>query len=187
MKLNLGCGYEHLEGWVNVDSSPVCGPDQVFDVESFPWPWPDNSAEAVRFHHSLEHMGAETQVFLRLMQELYRVCAPGAVVQVTVPDPRSDNFLGDPTHVRPVSPQMLELFDRQKNDEAKAKGWSNTPLAHYLDVDFALRSVVPILQEPYAGQLRRGEVTQEDLNRLVHSHNNVVGEWRMELVARKGP
>src|SRR5438045_1861977 len=129
MKLNLGCGRRKLEGFVNVDAAAECGPDLVFDVESFPWPWADSSIDEVRFIHSLEHMGADPKVFLKLMQELYRVCRPGAQVHIAAPHPRSDAFIGDPTHVRIVTPQVMQLFSRELNDEWEARGVPNTPLA----------------------------------------------------------
>jgi predicted SAM-dependent methyltransferase len=185
MKLNLGCGYNRQEGFVNVDASPACGPDEVVDLEAFPWPWPDNSAEVAVFHHSLEHMGGDPKVFLRLMQELYRVCAPGARVVIVVPHPRSDNFLGDPTHVRPITPQMLTLFDRELNDEWKAKGYSNTPLAHYLGVDFHVEKHHIVVNASYQRRMQAGELTADELSTMLRTQYNIADEIRIELSVRK--
>ena len=41
MKLNLGCGHDHKEGYVNVDVSDLGNPDMVVDLEVTPWPWED--------------------------------------------------------------------------------------------------------------------------------------------------
>lgn len=185
MKLNMGCGRNKHAGYVNVDSAPASEPDVLFDLETFPWPWPDGAAEEVVFNHSLEHMGGDPKVFLRLMQELYRICAPGAVVRINVPHPRHDDFIGDPTHVRPITPQMLTLFDRELNDRWRAGGFSNTPLAHYLGVDFRLTTRGLILDEPYLTQLQRGEVSEAQVLEWERQRNNVVREFRIELVARK--
>ena len=185
MKLNLGCGQHRVEGYVNVDAAVACGPDQVVDLEAFPWPWPDDSVEAVLFHHSLEHLGAQADVFVGVMKELYRVCAPGAVVRVVAPHPRHDDYLGDPTHVRPILPQMFQLFDRRLNEKWKTTQAAGSPLAIYAGVDFETTSTRFVLEEPYAGELRRGELTDAAVARLMRSHNNVVREVQVELRARK--
>ena len=185
MKLNLGCGHNKQPGFVNVDAAAACQPDEVVDLEAFPWPWPDDSAELVLFHHSLEHLGGDPKVFLRLMQELYRVCAPDARVLIHAPHPRSDNYIGDPTHVRIITPQVLSLFDRQRNDEWQAKGQANSPLAHYTGVDFKIEGASLVLQEPYASDLNSGALSQADVSRLERTHYNVGDEWRITLIARK--
>jgi hypothetical protein len=171
MKLNLGCGNHKVEGFVNVDAAPECAPDQLVDLEAFPWPWPDDSVEAALFHHSLEHMGADARVFVGVMTELYRVCAPDAVVRVVAPHPRHDSFLGDPTHVRPILPQMFQLFDRRLNEKWKATAAANTPLAIYAGLDFETTSVRHVLEEPYAGQFDRKELTGDDVAWLMRTHN----------------
>lgn len=186
MKFNMGSGQNPMAGYVNVDSSAVAGPDQVFDLEQTPWPWSDNCAEEVIFNHSLEHMGATAAGFFAIIRELYRICAPGAVVRITVPHPRHDNFIGDPTHVRIVTPQVMSLFDRASNDQWKAAGASNSPLGHYLDVDFVLESVVTVLDEPHISQFQSGAITQAEVIHRLRSQNNVATEFKMVLRARKG-
>ena len=38
MRLNLGCGRKRMTGWVNVDKVRLYQPDQIVDLERFPWP-----------------------------------------------------------------------------------------------------------------------------------------------------
>ena len=78
LKFNMGCGQNRRAGFINVDAAAASQPDEVVDLEATPWPWPDNCADEVWFVHSLEHMGADAKVFLAIMIELYRICAPGA-------------------------------------------------------------------------------------------------------------
>ena len=113
MKLNMGCGLNKKEGYTNVDKSAACGPDVELDLEVFPWPFKANEAEEVIFNHSLEHMGETTDVFLGILKELYRICKPRAKIFIFVPHPRHDDFLGDPTHVRVITPQLLSLFSKK--------------------------------------------------------------------------
>ena len=185
MKLNMGCGHNRREGYVNVDAAAACRPDEVWDLERTPWPWPDDSATEVSFIHALEHMGGDPKVFLAIMVELYRVCAPGARVVIAVPHPRHDDFLNDPTHVRPITPQMLSLFDRALNDEWKAKGAANSPLAHYTGVNFRIVERTVLLDEPYASDAREGRIAGEAIAQLIRERNNVAREFRIVLEAVK--
>jgi len=185
MKLNMGCGHNKIPDYVNVDLSPACEPDVVCDLEVLPWPWDDDSVDAVRFNHSLEHIGQDARVFLGMMKELYRVCRNGAQIEINVPHPRHDNFITDPTHVRIITPETLRMFDREANDEWKRIGASNTPLAHYLDVDFKIARCTYKLSEPYSSQFNRGELTEETIQSIGRDLNNVFEEYRILAVARK--
>ena len=115
MRLNLGCGFRKMAGWVNVDKVASSQPDQVVDLESFPWPWRDDEVEEVTLSHVLEHLGAQPDVYIGVMKELWRVCRNGATVNIVVPDPRHDFFIADPTHVRPITAMGLSLFSRKAN------------------------------------------------------------------------
>lgn len=181
MRLNLGSGLDRREGWLNVDKAAAASPDQVADLERFPWPWPDDSVDEALFRHSLEHLGGDPEVYLGIFRELWRVCRDGAIVRIVAPHPRHDTFLSDPTHVRPITPQGLELFSRRKNLEWREKGLPNTPLALYLGVDFELVSVNMTPDEPWRGRLERREITPKDLAQAMRLHNNVIIEMTVEL------
>lgn len=185
MRLNLGCGNHKLQGWVNVDKEPACAPDQVVDLEKLPWPWPDDAAEEALFHHSLEHLGASTEIYLGIIKELYRVCRDGAKVTITVPHPRHDHFLDDPTHVRPVTAGGLEMFSQAKNREWQAKGVANTPLALYLGVDFAVMSVNMRPDPAWAEKFLSGKFTKQQMREAELTHNNVVTAITVVLQAVK--
>jgi SAM-dependent methyltransferase len=181
MQLNLGCGYRKLDGWVNVDHAAACNPDQLLDLEQTPWPFADNSADTIMLNHVLEHLGGHPPVFLAIMKELYRVCRHGAKVFINVPHPRHDDFINDPTHVRPITPVLMTLFSQRQNRYWKEVGGANSPLAFYLDVDFELAGVNQVLDPRYADAYSRGQITQDQLEELVKSYNNVVREYEITL------
>lgn len=185
MKLNLGCGHERLEGWVNVDKAGE--PEVRCDLEQFPWPWGDSTVSEVRLHHVLEHLGETTAVYLGVLKELYRVCADGARVHITVPHPRHDDFLIDPTHVRPILAESFQLLSKRRCLDWKARGVANTPLALYLDVDFEVEQASHTLDPLWQAQLASGKMKPEELSAMAQQVNNVIKQTDVELRVVKPP
>jgi len=185
MKLNLGCGFRHPNGFVNVDSSEECKPDRVVDLETLPWPFEDDGAEEVLMSHVLEHLGQDPKVFGGIIKELYRVCEDGALVTIIVPFPRHDLFLIDPTHVRALLPETFQLLSKKMNLEWRDRGVSNTPLALYLDVDFEIESVSLDLDQLWKNKLAQGKATPDDVADALISQNNVVEQFQVALRVRK--
>jgi hypothetical protein len=183
MKLNLGCGSRHLPGYCNVDKHGEA--DQHWDLETFPWPWADNSVDEINMSHVLEHLGQQPQTFIRIMQEMYRVCRDGASVHVVVPHPRHDHFIIDPTHVRPILPDTLEMFSRAVNLQWQRAGASNTPLALYHNVDFEVVSVRKDLEEPYRTMFDQKQIPAEEVQRLELALFNVVSQIDIVLRVNK--
>ena len=185
MRLNLGCGPNKIEGFLNVDREAACDPDAIVDLETFPWPFETDSAEEVVLNHALEHLGETTGTYFAILKELYRVCAPGAEIRITVPHPRHDDFLADPTHVRPILPEQMQLLSKKTNKELSDAGFANTPLGIYLDIDFEVESVQVVPDEPWLTKLRSGEISADALADLARHQNNIIKEIRMVLRAVK--
>lgn len=185
MKINMGCGFNKLAGYTNIDKYPACELDIQMDLEVFPWKLNTNEADEAIFNHSLEHMGATSEIFLNIIKELYRVCKPNARINIIVPHPRHDNFLNDPTHVRIITPEIFTLFSKKLNQHWKEIGTSNTPLGFYLDVDFEIKNVKQALEKKYLDQLTQKVISEEQLSEFVYEKNNVIVETHIELCVIK--
>ena len=179
LKLNLGCGSDIQHGYLNVDK--YGHPDLAWDLEQFPWPWENNSIEEIKLSHVLEHLGANTDIYINLIKEIYRVSIPNANIFIRVPHPRHDDFLHDPTHVRPITPDGLALFSRKLNKLWMDNGASNTPLGVIHDVDFEIINVNNILDEPWSSQLNNGQINPEQLTQASRQFNNVIKEYQIVL------
>jgi len=185
LRLNLGCGNRKLLGFLNVDKFAACAPDQQVDLEALPWPWADESVAEVAMIHVLEHLGAQPDLYLGILKELWRVCRHGAEVRIVVPHPRHDTYLNDPTHVRPVTRDGLLMFSRAANLEWQAKGAANTPLGLYLGIDFELVSTAHDLDDRWQKRLQAGEISKENVFEALLRENNVVRQSTFILRAVK--
>jgi hypothetical protein len=183
LRLNLGSGQHPKPGYVNVDKFGT--PDVKCDLETFPWPWPDSSVDEVRLHHVLEHLGESVAAFFGIIKELYRVCKDRASVFIVVPHPRHDDFLGDPTHVRPFMPDSFYLYSKEVNQTWQKSGFSNSPLGLYLDVDFTVAALQLELAQPWLDKWKSKELTDEQVTEAMQKFNNVVKTIRVQWTVIK--
>jgi hypothetical protein len=185
LRLNLGCGMDRRDGWVNVDRFGT--PDLRHDLEVVPWPWPDDSVREIMLNHVLEHLGRDTNVYLDIWKEIYRVCQDGATIRITVPHHRHEYFYNDPTHVRVVTADGMTLFSQRLNRECIAKGYSNTPLGVYLGIDF---DIVDVKHQPSQLWHRVNAHSPTDAQIMMEQsalYNNVIEEVQILLRAVKPP
>lgn len=186
IKLHLGCGNKKISGFVNVDKFPTDACDLTVDLEDLPWPWEDNSVDEIKMVHVLEHIGQSSETYLGIIKELHRVCANDAVIEIHVPHPRHDNFIGDPTHVRAITPQSLSLFNKELNDQWKAGGISAaTTLAHFMDVDLRIIECQTILDPYWMNKYTSGEVSIQEIDQAARQYNNVISEWHIKIISKK--
>jgi hypothetical protein len=185
MLLNLGCGYNKRSGYLNVDSSSVCNPDLVLDMEITPWPWQDNSVDEIRLDHVLEHVGKDPKTYLAVWKEIWRISKPGTQIFITVPHWRHDNFVHDPTHVRPITPIGIAMFDHQRNLEDLKNGGQETKLGFMTGIDIGIKHIeyeyVPEIQQALAA----GLVSKEKVQSLMDHENNVCQEIKITAVVVK--
>ena len=185
MRLNLGCGLDRRIGYINVDNQPLCEPDTLADLEVFPWPFETSTASEILLVHVLEHLGERRETYLQIIQEIYRVSAPGAVIVITVPHPRHDDFLMDPTHVRPIIANQFFMFSKKKTRGWRNEGAANTPLADILNVDFDVLGVQSVPDDFWFAKLQTGEISSEDLALKAQNQVNIIKEVTIQLRAVK--
>lgn len=87
MKLNLGCGRDVRQGYVNVDLNPGPGVDQISDLSLIArrhWPWSAGTIDEIIMHDFLEHFPYRKTD--QLLQEAWRILKSGGTIDVQVPD-----------------------------------------------------------------------------------------------------
>jgi SAM-dependent methyltransferase len=168
-KLNVGCGRDIREGYVNIDGSDLPGVDFQVDLDACgttPLPLPDSHFEELEMIHVLEHLKNP----LPLMQELYRVAAPGARLMVKVPHAGHDDAWIDPTHVRAITPQTFAYFGQPK----------------YVDFDYGYtgdwrvdRCDLIVLRDVF------DKIGRDRVREAVFLYRNVAKEIIVDLIAEK--
>ena len=107
-KLALGCGDNfHGSDWVHLDISSLEHVDVTYDLEQGSLPFEDNSFKQVRAVHVLEHLTQDALV--SILEEIDRVCVPGAKVKIVLPHFLSWNA-ADLDHYRAGSKKTFVQF-----------------------------------------------------------------------------
>ena len=84
MKLNLGCGDDIKEGYINVDFRKTSAVVLECDLSKRPWPFDDESADEILMLDFLEHFGWNHTD--DILTEAWRILKPGASLVIQVPD-----------------------------------------------------------------------------------------------------
>ena len=90
--LHLGCGTVQPRAWHNVDVVGGVSPDEVVDLNEYPWPWPDASFRRIVAEHVFEHLDDME----RALREAARVLEPGGALRMMLP--MGVNAIADPDH-----------------------------------------------------------------------------------------
>ena len=109
-KLNLGCGLDVREGWVNLDSCALPGVDVVHDIEKLPLPFDDETFGCILAKDVLEHVE-----YIEILKDLSRILSSGGKLNIQVPHFSSVANYIDPTHKKRFSIQTFEFFIQDSN------------------------------------------------------------------------
>jgi predicted SAM-dependent methyltransferase len=83
MKLHLGCGSKHIEGFTNIDIRYLPGVDEINHVR-FLRNYKENSIDLIYACHVLEHFGRWE--YESVLTRWFELLKPGGVLRLAVPD-----------------------------------------------------------------------------------------------------
>jgi ubiquinone/menaquinone biosynthesis C-methylase UbiE len=112
--IDIGCGERKYPGALGIDIVPLKTVEVLADANCG-LPFRADSVDGVHLNHVLEHLND----LVAAMDEVWRICKPGARVYVTVPH-ASSAFMTwrDPTHRRGMNLSTLSYFDNTTFDGA---------------------------------------------------------------------
>ena len=109
--LDVGCGKYKIPGAIGIDRSSGPGVDVLYDLDEYPWPFPDSSFDRVVCRHVLAHL----QNVVRAIEELHRITCPGGLVEIVTPHFSSDNAFTDITSRWFFGYRSMDYFSANRN------------------------------------------------------------------------
>lgn len=144
---------------VTVDMDPSSGADVVWNLDTHPLPFEDESAIELAAYDVLEHLGrqGDWRGFFDEFAEYWRVLAPGGTFGIIVPI--NKDALADPGHTRFFSGVQFCFLNQKWYEDQHAKGTVCTDYRWYWKRDFEIRyleeigghHLAVVLQKPEGG------------------------------------
>jgi len=150
MRLHLGCGTNHLPGWVNVDFNPNYSPDVLDDVMRLS-KFDKGCADEILAEHVLEHLPLNgSLIALNRWREVLKI---GGKLTIEVPDLKRacfeflecQDFDPAPESILNRYPNLHRILNNQ-GDTWFYRGWGqalSTQVPVYETVQEALQGVGP--------------------------------------------
>lgn len=104
--LDVGCGVNKYPGAIGIDINPRTRADVLCNLDSFPYPFRDNSFDSVRAIHVIEHVSD----VVRAMEEFHRLVRPGGSIVIVTPHYTDFSSFCDPTHRWHLNSFSLRYF-----------------------------------------------------------------------------
>jgi predicted SAM-dependent methyltransferase len=106
LRLNLGCGTNRIEGFINIDVEPSCKPDVICNFMAGKLPYKAGTVEEVVLFHCIEHI--KKSLHRHILEEVWRVLKPSGKFIVSYPE-------------------FLKCVDNwKKNHRGKKEFWEHT-------------------------------------------------------------
>jgi SAM-dependent methyltransferase len=177
MKINMGAGGDIRKGYINHDIVKLQGIDVVHDLNVYPWPWGDASADEVVAKDLLEHLDD----FMAAMEEVYRILAPGGTLKITVPYWNSVSCHGDPTHRRGFHELTFRFFDPE-SPLCKERHYYSTARFMIEKEFFIISPFAPYFQLPGLRLVKiKGRIAKRIIGFIANTFSNVIHDLELEL------
>jgi len=95
VNLNLGCGLDIREGWINHDIIKHSKHITAWDLNDTPWPWGTSTIDVIDAISVFEHLKL---TFIETLNECWRILKPTGAIHIKYPLNTSPFIREDPTH-----------------------------------------------------------------------------------------
>lgn len=84
IKLHLGCGTRHIDGYINIDCQKTIATDMILDIKNLSSEFKNNTVDGIYCCHVLEHMPVLEAI--EILKQIYDILKPGGIVRIAVPN-----------------------------------------------------------------------------------------------------
>jgi len=109
--LDVGCGEKKTIGSIGLDFIKFNDVNVVHDLNSFPYPFKDNSFDLIIANHVIEHVAN----IPKTITELSRILKTGGKIWITTPHYTDVNSYIDCTHIFHLTSQSFNRFTQPPN------------------------------------------------------------------------
>lgn len=155
---------------IGVDIAKCEGVDIIHDLTKFPYPFKDESVDAIYSSHFVEHLDGIERI--KFFNECYRILKPEGKMRLTHPYYKSVRAVQDPTHKwPPISENSYFYWDKKWRETNK--------LDHYsINCDFEF-NIYYIWQDPTIANK-----SEETRMFNIDKYWNVVADMMVDLKKR---
>lgn len=172
-KLNMGCGFKKIDGFLNVDKLSLVKPDKIVDLEIIPWPWKDNEFDHIVSQNVLEYIGKNNDDFLGIIKEMYRVTENGGIWEIQIPHWRCDLSKKDLNQKRVITPSMFSSFNKKILAEESKLGIVDSFFALEHNIDIEIVDVQYEFTSPVEEAIKTKKIDQIQLDHSLNHMSNI--------------
>lgn len=145
VNLNYGCGRFKLQGFVNIDISPIYNPDQCIDCISHMEKQKSNSVDNIYAGHVLEHLPYPD--LHKFYKEVKRILKPTGQFIMTVPNIENAIKMYNNRELNPGQLDLIAFGDRQSVHEYHQTVWCERRIReHAIQYGFEILSMPEVHQ-----------------------------------------
>lgn len=125
--LDVGCGIHKYIGRagdevIGIDFAKETDSNVIWDLDSYPYPFGDNTFDFIYCHHIIEHL----KDTVKTMEELHRIASPNAIIEIHVPHYIHMSAWKDITHRRAFSFDSFHNLEHINHDSYTEKRFKIT-------------------------------------------------------------
>jgi len=109
IKINIGCGRDYREGWLNTDISKEVKADVYLDIRKDKLPFKNGEVEEIYISGVLEQI-LKNEDLIFAMNECHRVLKSGGIINIVVPNGGFKISVRDPMDCRKFIPETFQYF-----------------------------------------------------------------------------